>query len=278
MGVLIDGKKIAQEIKKDLALEFKKLDYCPEFHIVYAGSDPVIDNFIEYKKVFGAALGVSVLVHTLPSTSTTQDVLDCIADISSSADGVIVQLPLPEALDREIILNAVPAEKDIDVLGTVALANFTAGDHSFYPPVAGSIVRALESQSLDLHALRVLVLGKGALVGYPFSLWLEREGYSYDVIDHTTDKKQVEQLLSSADVVVTGVGQPHMVQPHMIKKGAILIDAGTSESGKKIVGDIDPACYLISGAYTPVPGGIGPITIAVLYQNLLKACLSHYVD
>ena len=192
-----------------------------------------------------------------------------ITDISTQADGVIVQLPLPAHLGRTSILDAVPPHKDIDVLGSSSRELFSRGITDVFPPVTGAIVEIFNHHHINLLDKDILLVGNGTLVGYPMALWLEREGYNYNIIDHTTDDRDRNEYLKGADVIISGAGQPHMITPDRIKENVILIDAGTSEAGKKIIGDIHPDCREKASLITPVPGGIGPMTIALLYRNLV---------
>ena len=276
MVVLADGKGISQKIQNNLKEYVDQLSDPLSFHIIYLGSDPVIDNFIKYKKEFGEAIGVDVVVHRYDSNLSEVTIIKEIKEISAHASGVIVQLPLPEHLDRDTILNAVPTDKDIDVLGSVSRELFSLGTTLVLPPVTGAIVEIFNYYHIDLKNKNILLIGNGTLVGYPMSLWLKREGYEYHTIDHNTQESERAQLLQQADIIISGAGVPHMIRPENITEGVILIDAGTSEAGKKIIGDIHPDCMKKAQLMTPVPGGIGPITIGILYQNLIHLSLSHH--
>lgn len=268
--MMVDGKKIALAIKNKLISHSNKNTEPLELHIVYVGSDPVIDAFIRFKERFGHDVGVNVIVHRFDEDVLEEALIEHIRLIAQKPVGIIVQLPLPRLLDTEAILSAVPPQCDIDVLGTHARALFSQGKTTFFPPVTGAIVHIMQSHNLSFHGKNIVLVGKGQLVGYPTSLWFEKEGYSYAVIDGDTSSSEKQALLTQADVIISGVGQPGIIQPDMIKEGVVLFDAGTSESNKKIVGDIAPECYEKASLVTPVPGGIGPITIAVLYENLFK--------
>ena len=137
--------------------------------------------------------------------------------------------------------------------------------------MTGSIVHILNEYSISLENKKILLIGNGALVGYPMSLWLDRSGYSYDIIVKETEDQIKKKSIIEADVIISGAGVPHMITTSMIKEGVVLVDAGTSESGKKIIGDIHPECGEQASLLTPVPGGIGPMTIAVLYRNVVTS-------
>ena len=271
MRTLVDGKLIAKKIRNELALYTESVKNPISFHIVYVGSDPVIDNFIKYKKNFGNVLGIHVVVHRFDEDISEKKLVTEITSLTQDADGVIVQLPLPEHLDVDTVLNTVPADQDVDVLGKEALSLFKDAVSNYFPPVTGSIAEIIDYHSIDLTDKKIALVGNGALVGYPTSLWLESSGYHYDLITKETEQEYSQKILGNADVVITGAGVPGLIQPEMVKEGVVLIDAGTSESGKAVVGDIHPDCIDKAELMTPVPGGIGPVTIAVLYQNIIRA-------
>lgn len=275
MSHIVNGKKIAQEIKESLGQKISQYKLGEMFFdIVYVGSDPVIDNFIKYKKVFGEDLGIGVRIHNLPSDINQEEVLIHLDAIQKKSQAVIIQLPLPKHLDQKTLLNYVHPRKDVDVLGIKTQAEFIEKDTSFFPPVAGSIIYILERNNIILENKKILLIGNGALVGYPMSLWLDKNNYRYDVIVKDSDLKTKQRLISEADIIISGAGVPGLVTQSMVKEGVVLIDAGTSESGKKVIGDIHPDCAARASLMTPVPGGIGPITIAVLYQNIIKAYIN----
>jgi len=271
MVTIVDGKKIAKKIQNELAEYTTALHKPIQFDIVYVGSDPVIDTFVKYKQRFGKKIGVNVIVHRFDTTVTESELLHEIKHINTHSDALIIQLPLPDHLHRQTILDAVSAENDVDVLATETRALFSDLETEFLPAVAGSVVKIIEHHQIDLKDKNIVLIGNGTLVGYPLSLWLDRSGYMYDLIIKETSESVRKELLSCADIIISGAGVPHMLQPDMIKDGVVLIDAGTSESGKKVVGDIHPDCYTKASLVTPVPGGIGPMTIAILYTNIINA-------
>ncbi|MCI5050878.1 MAG: bifunctional 5,10-methylenetetrahydrofolate dehydrogenase/5,10-methenyltetrahydrofolate cyclohydrolase [Candidatus Pacebacteria bacterium] len=276
MTVIVDGKKMANtlldEMKEFLGTQEKK----PLLHIIYIGSDPVIDNFVKYKIKYGESIGAQVKVHNLPSDISEQEALNFIDTQTEDADGVIVQLPLPEHLDQETLLNHVLSTKDIDVLGQTAKENFSLANNSFFPPVTGAIAYIAASHNIDFSSAETLLVGNGRLVGHPTMLWMDRESYNYTLVNKETDIYVIHQLMNDADIIISGAGQPHMIKDFFVKEGVVLFDAGTSESGKKILGDVDPDTYKKAKLATPVPGGIGPLTIAILFNNLLMATYPHY--
>ena len=275
MTVIVDGKSLAGKIQNRLKEYTTKLETPITFHIVYVGNDSVIDNFIRYKEKFGVALGVEVTVHRFDETILFEELASQVQVLQKDAHGMIIQLPLPDHLRVQSVLDLIPTNKDVDMLSTDMRRRFFEGGTSCLPPVAGSIIEILKFNEISLTNKKILLIGKGPLVGYPMSLWLERSGYSYDVVVKETDEAIKNKLIAEADIIISGAGVPNMIKPHMIKEGVVLIDAGTSESGKKIIGDIDPESYSKASLVTPVPGGIGPMTIAILYQNIIQLHKEH---
>lgn len=273
MNKRVSGKKIAEIIKNRLKKEVSLINREIVFSIIYVGQDSVIDNFIEYKKKFGYDLGIQVQVHRFSGEVSQNELILEIERISETSDSVIVQLPLSDHLDTQSVLDAVPSEKDVDVLSTLGKETFLKNTHNMLPPVTGAIVEVLKNEGYEIQNKNIVLVGFGDLVGKPFSAWLLGQNIQHDILQKDTDETIKRELLKRADVIVSGAGVPYLIQPEMIKEGVVLIDAGTSESGKKVIGDIDPLCYEKSLFYTPVPGGIGPLTIAVLYQNVIKSIL-----
>lgn len=273
---LVDGKKLAYELQDEMKKYLKGKETKPSLHIVYIGSDPVIDNFVKYKQKFGAAIGADVVVHRLAGDIDQVEAIDYVQEIQKNADGLIIQLPLPAHFDRDSLLNSVDSRKDIDVLSEETRIEFTKYKTRFFPPVTGAIAHISACHAVDFRQSKTLIVGSGMLVGHPTLLWMDREKYDYTLVDKTTDVYVVHQLMNESDIIISGAGQPHMIKDFFIKKDVVLFDAGTSESGKKILGDVDPDCYKKARLVTPVPGGIGPLTIAILYNNLLHASYRDY--
>lgn len=276
MSTIVDGKKLSQELQKEMTEFLSRKNKKPSLHIIYVGSDPVIDNFVKYKQRYGKEIGAEVVVHNISEDIEEDELIDYIQKQHEFADGIIVQLPLPEYLDRNKILDSVSSEKDVDVLAEGTRERFIKKNTEFFPPVTGAIAYIAHIHGVGFAKANILVVGNGLLVGHPCVLWLEREKYNYTLVDKSTDLYVVHQLMNESDIIISGAGQPHMIKDFFVKEGVSLFDAGTSESGKKILGDVDPDAYKKAQLVTPVPGGIGPLTIAVLYYNLLHASYSDY--
>ncbi len=274
--MLVDGKHIANELREKFARSIALLPAKPVLGIVVVGNNPVIESFVRIKKSFGESLGVTILEFRFDEYVTGEVLKNEVAILGErkDIDGLIIQLPLPESIDTQAILDAVPILKDVDVLSQSALAAFANGTSKIFPPVASAVQEIFERNNISVEGKEVLILGYGRLVGKPVSILLRHNHAHVTVID-----KPILDLAEHAresDIIICGVGLPMLITPHMIHAETILIDAGTSESGGKIVGDIDPACHDIVALSTPVPGGVGPVAIAMLFKNLLILTRENY--
>ena len=269
--VIADGKKIQEAVKQSLKEEVMNAGRELHLAVVYVGSNAVIDRFVETKKKFGEEIGVVADVFRFEDTVSQDELIGKIRSLGQDKTyrGIIVQLPLPKSVDAEIVLNTVTAEKDIDVLSLNAMLEYAGGKSPFIPAVPGAIEEILREYNISLEGKKIVVVGSGRLVGAPVCDWLQKNGIIPQVVDK--DTQNAAAILHGADIIISGAGSPHFIKPDMVKEGAVLIDAGTSEHGGKLTGDIDPACAQKASLFTPVPGGVGPVTIAILFRNLLRA-------
>lgn len=273
--MVIDGKKIAEEIKQELKKEVELIDEPIKLAIIQVGDNPASSKFVEKKEKFAEEIGVKAKVYKFPEDISTSKLRKKIAEIvHPSADGrqrlgVIIQLPLPSHINTQYILDSVPLGKDVDVLSAKATGEFSAGKSNILPPVVGAVREILSLGDLvsKLVGKNVVVVGAGLLVGKPVATWLINEGATVTVLDKNT--RDIKPFTLMADIIISGAGSPGLIKPDMIKDGAVLIDAGTSEQSGKLVGDIDPACSDKASLFTSVPGGVGPITVAMVFKNLV---------
>jgi methylenetetrahydrofolate dehydrogenase (NADP+)/methenyltetrahydrofolate cyclohydrolase len=187
---------------------------------------------------------------------------------SARADAVIVQLPLSSEMNTTEVLNAIPISQDADVLSNAAREKFERGDtDALLPPVVGALAKILNTEHIELKGKQTVVVGSGFLVGAPSAMWLAQQGALVTVVNRTTANFQ--EVFRDADIIVLGAGTPHFIKPEMLKRGVVLIDAGTSESNGAIAGDADPTCADVCSIFTPVPGGLGPIAVACLFENVV---------
>lgn len=268
--MLVNGKLIAsaqEQQLRDRLLLIPSKKVC----FVVLSDNPAIQQFIKMKSRVANRIGVATEIKKGVGVTTTKQALDFVSTlIFSDYDGIVIQLPLPQAIDVQAVLDLIPLDKDIDVLSTLSKKEYRTGVNPKMPPVANAVQSVLEALSVDVANKKIVVAGHGRLVGEPVCSMFERMNIPFDVIDITTKEEERSGILRHADIIISGMGIPHAIKPDMVKSGVILIDAGTSEQEGKLVGDIDPACEQKATILTPVPGGIGPLTVISLFENLLK--------
>ncbi len=257
--MIIDGKAIAEEIKQELKKDLmgRKL----RLDVVWVGDDLVSAKYVDRKKKMGEEIGVKVVVHELLAEISEEDLIAEIEKLNNdeNVNGIIVQLPLPKHVSQEKIVNFISTEKDVDAL---------SGEAKILSPTVGAIKEILNRNTVSIKCKKVVVVGQGKLVGRPVAIWLTQGGADVSVIDSKTINS--DEILKTADIIVSGVGKPGLITPSVIKPGTILIDAATSESGGQLKGDADPDCAEKCSLFTPVPGGVGPITVVMIFKNLLE--------
>ena len=268
--MLIDGKKIALDIQEKLKQEINalKLKKAPELSVISVGKNHATEIFIRQKKKFGESIGISVTEHTLNKDAATEEIIEKVQNLKDKKGGIIIQLPLPDHIDKIAVLNSVPVSHDVDVLSEESFELYKKDKLKILPPVVGTIKEILLRHNISTKNKNVVIVGKGRLVGKPSAIWFEKHQGNVSVIGRST--KDAQPLLRGADIIVSGAGNPHFITPDMTKDGVVILDAGASESEGKLVGDVDPACAKKASIFTPVPGGIGPVTIAILFRNLLE--------
>lgn len=271
MTKIIDGKKIRDEILTEINKEVFSLSFQPIFCDVLVGEDPSSVQYIKMKSKIAESIGIKFHNANFPASITTDELINEIKVLNKIPNmcGIIVQLPLPETLDRRAILDAIDTNLDVDCLGTVASDLFYKGETTFGFPTALACMELLDSTGVSLQDKKIVVLGQGDLVGKPVTALFKFKGLNPDIIVDKTENK--EKIIKQADIIVSGIGKGKYLTGNMIKEGVMLIDAGTSESNGGIVGDIDFESVKETASFiSPVPGGVGPVTIAMLFNNVLN--------
>ena len=268
--MVIDGKKIAEEVLGRLR-QLPRPDRF--FAAVLVGDAPASLNFLKQKEKVGRELGIDFRLYELPKDSSTDDVRAEIGRLArpKNCGGCIVQLPLPEHVNRHYVLNAIPKEKDVDFLSESALGAFYTGRSTAVPPSVGVVEEILKREGLagNLRRQKAAVIGTGFLIGKPIAFWLQSRVGELTVLDSRV--KNLSERLRDADIVISGAGHPHLFGAAHMREGALVIDFGFNSAEGKIVGDFD-----IRGAdeknisYTKTPGGTGPILVAKLYENFYQ--------
>ena len=278
----IDGKKIAEELIARFKTQPKPKGF---FGAGVVGEDPASLNFLSQKAKVAEELGIDFRLYKLPSDITTDNLRREIAKIAGgkTCGAFIVQLPLPESINRHYALNAVPKWKDPDLLSEPSLGAFYTGRHPIMPPAVAAVKEIVERQGIPLLDCRVGLIGKGLLIGRPVGFWLQDKVAELMILDSKV--KDVPARLEGADIVISGAGVAKLFSAKDLKEGALVIDFGWSTSGGKISGDFDAGerqatsdkrqespvshvAYPMSRiSYTPTPGGTGPILVAKLFEN-----------
>lgn len=257
--MIIDGKAIAAEILERARVRAVTLGREPLVVALVDDATPVTESYLKIKAARAEVAGCRFEVRAVGAET-------------ADADAVVVQLPVRDDVDAGALCDAIPLEKDADVLSQRARETFEAGESgALLPPVVGAVREVLLRGGVAVAGKRTVVVGQGFLVGAPVATWLRREGAEVVVV--TEEAGSLRDALLQAEIVVLGAGSPGLVTPDMLPEGVVLIDAGTSESNGKIVGDADPACAVKCSVFTPVPGGIGPIAVACLFENVVALCL-----
>ena len=259
--MILDGRAIAEDMYKALTKRRALFERGIKIGIIVGGPSPVIESFVRIKTRAAAKLDIEMVLVDLPEGADTAAVIEAVKKLAAETDSVIVQLQLPKTLDTNAILAAIPPEKDVDAL------NPTIPDdkHPVFAPVALAVVEILKRSGVPIEGRKTVVVGAGRLVGAPSAVLLRRLGARVSMF--TLKEGSVEDLKDS-DIVVCGAGNPGFIKAEHIKEGVALIDAGASESKGRVVGDADPACAEKASVITPVPGGVGPVAVAMIFRNL----------
>jgi len=269
--IILDGRKLAEKILRNLKKEIKSRHLQLGLAVILVGDNPVSKVFIRQKEKICQKIGISFRLFKFPVKISFRKLKEGIEEIVRDPDnsGIIIQLPLPQKFNTQEILNLIPSEKDVDVLSEKSLGKFYTGTLSILPPVVSGIFHFFKEYKIPIKGKNVVVIGAGKLVGQPLILWLLREKATVSVIDEFT--KNVSSITKKADILISGVGKPNLIKGNMVKNGVIVIDAGTSVKNGKLVGDVDFKSVSKKASYiTPVPGGVGPLTVASLIENLVK--------
>ena len=266
--MLVDGKEIANDIKERLKTEIQERKTPPTLFIFSVGENAVSKKFLSIKKKFADDIGVCVTEKHFDEISTEELVQAIISTTKENSRGVIVQIPLPKNIDTKTVLNIISPTHDIDVLSEESFRLYKEGTLPILPPVVAAMKEILFRHNVFVGNKNIVIVGKGKLVGVPAAIWFERHQSNVTAIDEHTLNPTRHTL--NADIVVLGAGSPHFLKPDMIKEGVVILDAGASEVSGKSRGDADPDCAKKASLFTPVPGGIGPVTVAKLFENLLE--------
>ncbi|MEY4970500.1 MAG: hypothetical protein RLZZ277_731 [Actinomycetota bacterium] len=274
---ILDGKALAASIKQNLAartVALKAKGITPGLGTVLVGDDPGSHSYVGGKHRDCQEVGINSIRVDLPADATQADVLAAIRDLNNAKEctGYIVQLPLPRGIDTQVILEAIDPAKDADGLHPMNLGRLVAGYDAPLPCTPRGIVELLNHYKVPLNGAEVVVIGRGLTVGRPLGLLLTRKQENATVTLTHTGTKDLAAHTRRADIVVAAIGQAHFLKAEMIKPGAAVLDVGISRTDAGLLGDIDPGVREVASWIAPMPGGVGPMTRAMLVTNVVDAC------
>ena len=285
MDKIIDGKQISDQIKKEIAAEvagmIDKGIAAPHLAAVIVGEDGASKTYVASKEKACQSVGMTSSVYRLPASTSEEELLKTVDFLNNDPeiDGYIIQLPLPKHIDEDKIINAIKPSKDVDGFTSINVGRLQLGLPCFIPATPNGIMELIKRSGIETVGKDVVVLGRSNIVGTPMAILMSRKGIDSTVTLCHSRTKNLAEICRRADILVAAIGKQGFVAADMVKPGAVVIDVGihriedpTSPKGYKILGDVDyDEVYKVAGKITPVPGGVGPMTIVSLLQNTLKA-------
>ena len=269
--MVIDGKQLAAEIVKELKKERQEINKKIRLAVVLVGDNPASLSFVKQKEKIAKILNIDFRLYQYPETIKTKELRQKISEISRVTfnRGLVVQLPLPSHINSQVVLNAILPLKDPDVLCEKNLGKFYVNRLDILPPVVASIKYLLEKYRVNIEGKNVLIIGRGQLVGKPAALWFLNQRATVIIANSKT--QNLEEFTQKADIIITSAGVPKLITKEMIKPNVVIFDAAVVSEAGKLVGDCDfEAVKEKASLITPVPGGLGPLTVAFLFKNLLE--------
>jgi methylenetetrahydrofolate dehydrogenase (NADP+)/methenyltetrahydrofolate cyclohydrolase len=274
---ILDGKALASKIKGELAAEvvtLKALGKSPGLGTVLVGDDPGSHSYVSGKHRDCHEVGINSIRVDLPESATENDILAAVGDLNSSKEctGYIVQLPLPRGINSQKVLEAIDPTKDADGLHPLNLGRLVSGEDAPLPCTPRGIIELLRHYGVTIDGAEVTVIGRGLTVGRPLGLLLTRKSENATVTLTHTGTKDLARHTKNADIVIAAIGRAHFLTAEMIKAGAAIIDVGISRTEAGLLGDVHPGVMEVAGFVAPMPGGVGPMTRAMLLKNVVEAC------
>jgi methylenetetrahydrofolate dehydrogenase (NADP+)/methenyltetrahydrofolate cyclohydrolase len=273
---IIDGKKVAADIKEGLKKEIaemksKGIDPC--LAVVLVGENPASKKYVSSKEKSCAELGIVSIAHKIPETTTQQELINLVDTLNKDrkVHGILIQLPLPKGLDEKEVMNRIAPEKDVDGFGPQSLGRLLMDEKGFIPCTPYGVIKMIEAYGIDATGKHAVVLGRSVIVGKPLALLLLRKNATVTICHSKT--RDIKEECLRADILCVAIGKAKFVKGDWIKEGAVVVDVGINvDENGKLVGDVDfQAAAERAGYITPVPGGVGPMTIAMLMYNTVHA-------
>jgi len=269
---ILDGKTTAKAIKQELATIVSAMSVKPGLGTVLVGNDPGSHSYVTGKHRDCAEVGIASIRVDLPANASQADVLAAIKDLNNSPEctGYIVQLPLPKGISANFILESIDPDKDADGLHPLNLGKLVLGEPAPLPCTPRGIIELLHRYNIATKGAEIVIMGRGLTVGRPLSLMLTRRGDDATVTITHTSTKDVSFHTRRADIVVAAVGSAHFLTPEMVKSGATVLDVGITRTEAGLLGDIHPGVFDVAAFIAPMPGGVGPMTRAMLLTNVVE--------
>ena len=275
MAKLIDGKLISTQIKDELkaeVAELKEKGISPCLAVIQVGNDPASSVYVNNKKKACAYIGIESLSYELEETISQEALLDIIEELNynEQVNGILVQLPLPKHIDEEAVIQAIVPEKDVDGFHPETVGNMCIGSKGFLPCTPAGVIQLLKRSDIEIEGKECVVVGRSNIVGKPMAILLLRENGTVTITHSRT--KDLKEVTKRADILVAAIGKPKFITADYIKEGAVVIDVGIHRNeNNKLCGDVDFEDVVEKvSAITPVPGGVGPMTIAMLMNNCVE--------
>ncbi len=281
MANIIDGKAVSAQVKENIRLETEKLrEQGIEIGlaVVIVGNDPASQVYVRNKEKACETVGFNSYKYALPEETTEEELLALVDKLNNDdkVDGILVQLPLPKHLDDKIIINNIRPDKDVDAFHPINVGKIMIGDYSFLPCTPAGVMELIKSTGTEIAGKECVVIGRSNIVGKPQAMLLLHQSGTVTICHSKT--KDLKEVASRADILVAAVGRAKMITADYVKPGAVVIDVGMNrDENGKLCGDVDFESVKDKAGYiTPVPGGVGPMTIAMLMQNTLTAGKEHH--
>ena len=276
MAVRIDGKAVAEKIKAQVAEEvaaLKAQGICPGMAVVLVGDDPASKIYVNNKKKAWAQTGIYSEEHVLPAETTQEELLALIAKLNADEKihGILVQSPLPKHLDEKLVVEHIDPNKDVDAFHAYNVGKIMIGDFAFLPCTPAGVIELIRSTGVEISGKNCVVVGRSNIVGKPMAMLLLHNNGTVTICHSKT--KNLAEICRTADILVAAVGKAKFITADMVKPGAVVIDVGMDrDENGKLCGDVDyDAVEPVASYITPVPGGVGPMTIAMLMKNAVSA-------
>lgn len=284
MAKIIDGKAVSASVRAHAAqqvTELKAKGVTPGLAVVIVGDDPASRTYVNNKKKACAEVGIYSEEYALPASTSQQELMDLVARLNNKKDinGILVQSPLPKGLDEEAVVEAINPIKDVDAFHPSNVGRIMIGNFHFLPCTPAGVIELLHSAQIDICGKNCVVVGRSNIVGKPMAMLLMHNNGTVTICHSKT--KNLTEICQNADILVAAIGKPKFISADMVKPGAVVIDVGMDrDENGKLCGDVDFASVEPKASYiTPVPGGVGPMTIAMLMKNTITAAkIQNHID